>query len=138
MWGRLLTCGRLAIGLPNTHLLFMAIGSNLEGTLFRSRRQTHYHCVGQATFLTWRLRGSLPPNRNFSPSIPSGQAFLAMDRLLDSGCAGPYYLHNPLIAEMVTAAIYHRDQRVYRLHSFVVMPNHVHLLITPLLAGRKL
>ena len=141
----MLTCGRLAIGLPiferifppNAHLLFMAIGSNRESILFRSRRLPHHHCVGQATFLTWRLHGSLPPNRNFSPSIPSGQAFLAMDRLLDIGCAGPHYLQNPLIAEMVSAAIYHRDQRVYQLHSFVVMPNHVHLLITPLEAVSK-
>ena len=38
---------------------------------------------------------------------------------------------------MVTEAIYYRDRRAYRLHSFVVMPNHVHLLITPLEAVSK-
>ncbi len=38
---------------------------------------------------------------------------------------------------MVTSAIRYRDQRHYRLHSFVVMPNHVHLLITPLVEVSK-
>ncbi len=33
---------------------------------------------------------------------------------------------------MVVDAIYYRDPRSYRLHAFVVMPNHVHLLVTPL------
>ena len=33
---------------------------------------------------------------------------------------------------MVVDAIRYRDRRAYRLHAFVVMPNHVHLLITPL------
>jgi REP element-mobilizing transposase RayT len=32
---------------------------------------------------------------------------------------------------MVMDAIYYRDQGSYRLHAFVVMPNHVHLLMTP-------
>jgi len=29
-------------------------------------------------------------------------------------------------------AIRYRDQRTYNLHAFVIMPNHVHLLMTPL------
>jgi len=116
----------------------MTSGASVESTQFNRRRLPHCHCIGNATFLTWRLHGSLPPNRWFSPSIPSGKAFLAMDRLLDSGCAGPHYLHSPTVAKMVTEAIYYRDRRAYRLHSFVVMPNHVHLLITPLEAVSKL
>ena len=37
---------------------------------------------------------------------------------------------------MVTDAIRYRDRhlRHYQLHAFVVMPNHVHLLMTPLVA----
>jgi REP element-mobilizing transposase RayT len=53
-----------------------------------------------------------------------------MDRLLDSAAIGPLYLHRPEIAEMVVDAIRYRDPGHYSLHSFVVMPNHVHLLIT--------
>jgi REP element-mobilizing transposase RayT len=134
MWGRLLTCGRLAIGLltcvrlflPNTHILFV--------TTFHSRRLPHYHSVGQRRFLTWRLYGSLPPSRRFSPALPSGQAFVALDRLLDGTQSGPLFLRIPEVAKMVTDAIRYRDPLAYRLHAFVVMPNHVHLLMTPLAA----
>ncbi len=57
-----------------------------------------------------------------------------MDRILDSGCTGPLYLRMPKIASMIVDAIHYREQALnhYRLHAYVVMPNHVHLLITPL------
>ena len=137
MWGRLATCGRLAIGLhafvrispPNTHILFV--------TTLHSRRLPHYHSVGHATFVTWRLHDSLPTNRSFPPAIASGQAFLAMDRILDSACSGPLFLRMPAVAKMVMDAIGYRDRRTFQLHAFVVMPNHVHLLMTPLEAVSK-
>ena len=131
MWGRLATCGRLVIGpltfvrvsLPDTHILFV--------TTFHRRRLPHYYSAGQATFLTWRLHGSLPANRSFPPAIASGQAFRAMDRILDSACTGPLFLRMPELAKMVMEAILYRDQRTCQVHSFVIMPNHVHLLMTP-------
>ena len=57
-----------------------------------------------------------------------------MDRLLDEARVGSFYLRQLLIAEMVVEAIqYNADiLRHYLLHAFVVMPNHVHLLVTPL------
>jgi len=54
-----------------------------------------------------------------------------MDRLLDHIRTGPFYLRIPEVAGIVVDAIRFRDVRDYELHSFVVMPNHVHLLITP-------
>src|ERR1019366_8828936 len=113
MWGRLATCGRLAIGRltlvrifpPNTHILFVPT--------FRSRRLPHYHSVGQATFFTWRLHGSLPQSRSFPSAIVSGRAFLARDRVLDTACTGPLFLRMPEIAKMVMDAIHYRDQRTY-------------------------
>ena len=39
---------------------------------------------------------------------------------------------------MVAEAIRYRDARRYRLHSYVVMPNHVHMLITPQIEVSKL
>ena len=101
-------------------------------TIYHRRRLPHFHSVGQATFLTWRLDGSLPQNRSFPPAISSGKAFLVMDRLLDGACTGPRYLHNPSVAKIVVDAIRFRDPLTYQLHAFVVMPNHVHLLMTPL------
>jgi len=61
-----------------------------------------------------------------------------MDRLLDGARTGPLFLRIPEVAEMVTDAIHYRDLRAYRLHAFVVMPNHVHLLMTPLVEVSKL
>jgi REP element-mobilizing transposase RayT len=61
-----------------------------------------------------------------------------MDAVLDRGANGPVWLKDK-IAECVTSLIERgaRELRHYRLHAFVVMPNHIHLLITPLrLVGR--
>lgn len=56
-----------------------------------------------------------------------------MDRLLDSASTGPLYLRRPEIAELVAKAICYRDRDGghYRLHAWVVMANHVHMLATP-------
>jgi REP element-mobilizing transposase RayT len=85
-------------------------------------------------FVTWRLHGSLPAHRNFPEMPNSGRAFLALDQLLDRGSTGPLHLARPEIASMVVEAIRFREGTLahYRLHSWVVMANHVHLLITPL------
>ncbi|HEY6991063.1 MAG TPA: transposase [Bryobacteraceae bacterium] len=61
-----------------------------------------------------------------------------MLRLLDSATTGPLSLRNPEIAAMIEEAIHYRNPQEYRLHSYVVMPNHVHLLITPLSEIAKL
>jgi hypothetical protein len=91
-------------------------------------------------FLTWRLHGSLPLNRTFPTTLSSGQAFAAMDRLLDQTRAGPLYLRQPALADMIVEAIRYGASVLghYTLHAFVVMPNHVHLLVTPAVALRKL
>jgi putative DNA methylase len=56
-----------------------------------------------------------------------------MDRLLDEARSGKVYLRQPAIADMVVEAIHYNADVLghYELHAFVVMPNHVHLLITP-------
>jgi len=56
-----------------------------------------------------------------------------MDRLLDSARIGPLYLGRREIADMVVEAIHCNGSSLghYRLHAFAVMPNHVHLLISP-------
>jgi REP element-mobilizing transposase RayT len=106
-------------------------------TTFHRRRLPHYHSVGQPIFLTWRLHGSLPANRSFPAVATSGKAFLTMDRILDQACTGPLFLRMPEIASLVVNSIRYRDLRQYQLHAYVVMPNHVHLLITPLVEVSK-
>jgi hypothetical protein len=102
-------------------------------TLYR-RRLPHDYETEQSIFMTWRLANSLPPNRAFPPiTLTSGQAFVAMDRLLDEACTGTFYLRQPAIAEMIVEVIQHNANVLghYVLHAYAVMPNHVHLLATP-------
>src|SRR5258708_6821428 len=104
------------------------------------RRLPHWDLVGQPLFVTFRLHDSLPASRVFPPArMTTGRAFAAMDRMLDRSDAGPMYLRLPEIAGLVVAAIRHGDRRFhrYQLHSFVVMPNHVHLLVTPRVVSAK-
>ena len=58
---------------------------------------------------------------------------MAIDRLLDTAASGPLYMRMPEIAALVVACLRDGEQRFqrYHMHSFVVMPNHVHLLVTP-------
>ena len=67
---------------------------------FDHRRLPLLHATEQASSL-----GSPPPNRAFpGGALSSGQAFAAMDRLLDQTRAGPFYLRRPAMAEMVVEA----------------------------------
>src|SRR5947209_15456858 len=93
------------------------------------RRLPHHYAIGEPLF---RLHGTLPTGRVFpSGRLSSGKAFACLDRLLDEQRAGPAYLRMPAIAEVVADAIGQGTASDYMLHAWVVMPNHVHLLITP-------
>jgi putative transposase len=105
---------------------------------FHRRRLPHLHAIGQPVFLTWRLQGSLPTNRRFDPNFTDGEAFVAMDRVLDESRSGPRYLAQSEVARVVAEAIEFRDPEQYQLPCYVVMPNHVHMLITPSIEIPKL
>ena len=108
---------------------------------FYRRHLPHIDEPGHPVFITWRLHGSLPPNRAFPAStVNSGKAFAAMDRLLDETRTGPFYLSQALVAEMVVDSIHFNASTLghFDLHAFAVMPNHVHLLVTPAVALPKL
>src|ERR1035437_8733857 len=105
------------------------------------RRLPHDYETDRSVSLTWRLHDGLPPHRPFpTDTLNSGQAFAAMDRLPDEACDSPLYLRQPAIADMIVEAIQFNANILghYRLHAFVVMPNHVHLLATPTVALPKL
>jgi REP element-mobilizing transposase RayT len=99
------------------------------------RRLPHQFPDGADLFLTWHLYGSLPPAR-YPPAgkMSAGKAFVWMDRYLDTTRDGPMWLQNPAVAEIVEHAMFREVQLQHcRLHACVVMANHVHILITPLL-----
>jgi len=62
-----------------------------------------------------------------------------MDRVLDQARCGPTFLRQPAIAQLVLASIQYGVQLGhYEMHSWVIMPNHVHLLLTPQVSVSRL
>ncbi len=71
----------------------------------------HMYEIDLPVFLTWRLFGSLPPNRAFpAATLKSGQAFAALDRLLEQAQSGPVYLRQPALADMIVEAIHYNAE----------------------------
>jgi len=56
-----------------------------------------------------------------------------MDRFLDTARTGPSWLRMASIASLVVDAIVFGEEqlRQYEVGAFVVMPNHVHVLVIP-------
>ena len=108
--------------------------------IHHERRLPHWDVVGEPLLVTFRLHGSLPAGRAFPPSASTnGKAFVVMDRFLDKADTGPRFLGIPEIAELVVQCLRDGEQRFqrYQLHAFVVMPNHVHMLVTPSVVSAK-
>ena len=103
---------------------------------FYRRRLPHWHPEGASIFLTWRLHGSLPHHSEWllPPKATDGQRFVAMDRMMDRAATGPTWMKDPRVADCVAETIIRgeREWGLYELTSWVVMSNHVHLLIDPL------
>ena len=104
---------------------------------YYQRNLPHWFPDGEVIFLTWRLHGSLPVAcsrhlRDASGSI-AGKKFRLLDTRLDQALSGPVWLKRPEVAACVVATLHRgaRELRHFLLHAYVVMPNHVHALITP-------
>ena len=101
---------------------------------FSRRRLPHWQPPGKDLFLTWHLHGSLPRHRFPPPTAASaGKAFVWMDRHLDEARSGPLWLGREEIARLVAESFQYADcvLNFYRLHAWIVMANHVHLLVSP-------
>ena len=103
---------------------------------YYQRNLPHWHPDGRVIFLTWRLQGSLPQIFLYDleklKQDPAKQ-FLAADRMLDTSSTGPQWLSDPMIADQVVATLIRGTELGhYHLQAYVVMSNHVHILIQPL------
>jgi REP element-mobilizing transposase RayT len=86
-------------------------------------------------FLTWRLAGSILVNRIADVLTTEGAEFVAYDKLLDARATGPKWLRQRPVAEaFVEVLMEGRDSGCYELGSWVVMPNHVHMVLYPIAA----
>ncbi len=123
---------------------------------FYQRRLPHIQPPGATLFITFRLAGSIPMNisralleeherverelaRIVDPVERAKHAdvkdrkFLGKwDDALDTASNGPFWLREDNIAELVSKSLHFQDNLHYRLDAFCIMPNHAHLVCTPL------
>src|SRR5262249_1547529 len=94
---------------------------------------------GATYFITFRLADAILPGsaRPCSARVPraslDGRSFEQVvarcePPLTQGSCA----LRDPVIAEMVQSTLLYFDTERYCLHAWTVMPNHVHVVVTPL------
>jgi REP element-mobilizing transposase RayT len=97
------------------------------------RRLPHYYPEGKALFLTWHLQGAVRSAQFAPPGIlASGKAFVWMDRHLDFAVVGPLYLRRGEIAQIVVDGLSNAVELGHcEVYAWVVMANHVHVLIEP-------
>ena len=95
---------------------------------YYERRLPHWQPDGAALFVTWRLAGSLPGAGAFL-----GRKFGDFDRELDVAATGPRWLLDDRVAQCVLDALFYGESELglYRLAAWVLMMNHVHVLIYP-------
>jgi len=116
----------------------------------------HWYVPGAVHFVTYRLAGTLPAEvmhrlRDEKESrarrpLPHGLSlaefrerlhkrfFAAYDDYLDQTCTVDWLTHPP-VAAMLRQNLYHHSRRKYHLIAYCIMPNHVHVLIQPTVAG---
>jgi REP element-mobilizing transposase RayT len=88
-------------------------------------------CVSQ--FLTFRLCDSVPQSliEEWKTKLTDVQFRRHIEKFLDAG-HGSCYLKDPAIARLVANSLKFHDDKMYKLHAWVIMPNHLHFLVTPL------
>ena len=99
----------------------------------------HFDAGPTPQSITFRLFDSLPAKLldewseeldRMPPEQAKQKRFEWIEKYLDQGM-GSAWLKTPKIAKVVEDTILHFDADRYQLHAWVIMPNHVHLLLTP-------
>ncbi len=120
-----------------------------------TRHLPHWEQDGATYFVTFRLADSVPMEKardwhdqrrewmrrnprpwNTAQENEYSELFSELfERWLDLG-SGEKWLARPEVADLVEGALRHFDGERYQLGGFVIMPNHVHLLVKPLMGHR--
>ena len=122
---------------------------------FYERNLPHYQPEDYAFFVTFRLYGTLPADvvENFKAikkkrlEIISGytntrvryekyeeflwEYFELYDNYMNKCSKGVQWLRQKDIADIVKEAMHYRDKKEYDLIAYTIMPNHVHMVFTP-------
>lgn len=108
-------------------------------------RLPHWEAGEIPQHITFRLADSLPlallreweeELRWIKKGKQSIERRKKIEEALDRGI-GACWLRQPEVARVVEDALLHFDGERYRLHGWVIMPNHVHVVVTPQ-SGRTL
>ena len=88
-----------------------------------------FDSMPQSLLDTWRQELSPRPEKEIDSDLRK-----RIDAYLDKGI-GSAWMRRPVIAAVVQGALLYFDGSRYRLQAWVVMPNHVHALLTPMAAS---
>jgi putative DNA methylase len=103
-------------------------------------RLPHWEAGEAPQHIIFRLADSLPTHllaqweeelRHLPETRRNAERRQRIEQALDAG-HGSCLLRDPALAQIVEDALLHFDGLRYRLHEWAVMPNHVHVLVTPL------
>ena len=134
---------------PEARATFIGFDEFAEVDIAR-RNLPHWQQAGKTYFVTFRLADSIPAtklsqlederrvwlNANPEPwTVEQRQAYYErfsakIDEWLDAG-SGSCVLKDERAAKVVADALIHFDGERYDLGAWVVMPNHVHVVVTP-------
>jgi putative transposase len=120
------------------------------------RHLPHQHPEGAIFFVTTRLHGSIPAGAKQAlvseaervsrtlgampdPAQRTREAFLAHRRLfgqwdaaLGAATCGPVWLEQECVAQLLAGCLHERQDKLWDLLAFCIMPNHLHVVFTPL------
>lgn len=109
-------------------------------TVWRSRGYIpHWEVGASPQAITFRLADSLPSTvldrwqaelEHLTSDTKSLERRKRIEAALDHG-HGEALLSDPNVAEIVESAFLHFDGTRYDLHAWCIMPNHVHVIVTP-------
>lgn len=127
-----------------------------EYSRYYTRHLPHLQPEGATFFVTCRLAGTIPNHVRLAlleeaehdlqsiDSLPDPveqqreayvrhrKAFVRWDAVLNSASVGPKWLRDERVAQMVADSLRHRQDTIWSLIAYCVMPNHVHIVFTPI------
>ena len=102
------------------------------------RRLPHWIPDHSVLFVTWRLAGCLPapPPELLTSRGTARASSVEQDERLAHSSSGPFWLRDPKVAAILEEALRYGEtvRQLYLLHAWVIMPNHVHVIMEPHLA----
>jgi len=127
-----------------------------EYQTYYRRHLPHAHPPGATFFVTCRLANTIPARQMAQllydarlaedelTALTDGaqreqhaytvhrRLFAKWDGYLHAADAGPKWLAEPEVAQLVTNSLHHGDRSTYDLLCHCIMPNHLHVVFTPL------